>query len=88
MVIQNTSMLWHTLDRSVAEVWRAYVSQWVSTKLQFTSSSLLLIELEDVVGFSIRQWCAENEVNFTSERTNLSLIADGGDGVFTCHEAR
>jgi hypothetical protein len=61
-------MLRKTLDDNVAEVRCTYVSQWVSTKLQFTSSSLLLIQSEDGVGISIRQWCAENEVDFTSNQ--------------------
>ena len=63
-------MLRQVLDNNIAEVWCTYGSQWVSTKLQFTSRSLLLIQLEDVVGISIRQWCAENEVDFTTNQIN------------------
>ena len=62
-------MLWQALDHRIAMIWCTYVPQWVSAKLQFTSRSLLLIHLEDVVSVSIRQWCAENEVNFASNQT-------------------
>lgn len=57
-----------------SEIQYTHSMQWVSTKLQFASGSLLLIHFEYVVGVRVHQSCARNEVDLASEQIDLLLL--------------